>query len=69
MRGFWQSGGGGTAVNPNDNMLHFPDTYKTPYHQSFSAESQWALPNAPTWNSQDQLVTPDGRIVFDERNK
>jgi hypothetical protein len=69
MRGFWQSDRSGTGVNPNDNMMHFPDTYKTPYHQSFSAESQWALPNAPTWNDKDQLVTPDGRIVFDERNR
>lgn len=72
MRGFWQAQsqpGLATAINPNDNMLHFPDRFKTPYHQSFSAESQWALPGAPNWNNQDQLVLPNGRVIFDERNR
>jgi hypothetical protein len=56
------------SVNQNDNQLHFPDYWKTPYHASFSAESQWAKPGAPSWNDVDQLVLPDGRIVFDERS-
>lgn len=72
MRGFYQGLQQGnpkalTAVNPNDHQLHFPDYWKTPIHQSFSNESQWAGPNAPSWNAQDQLVGPNGRIVFDER--
>lgn len=72
MRGFWRGLTNGdpratTAVNPNDHKMHFPDVWKTPYHQSFSAESQWAIPGkAPTWNDKDQLVTPDGKVVFDE---
>lgn len=72
MRGFWKGLMSGdpratTAINPNDRQLHFPDYWKTPYHKSFSAESMWATEKAPSWNEKDQLVTPDGKVVFDER--
>ncbi len=68
MRGFWkQNAGGGTAVNPNDGKIHYPDTFKTPYDLTFSRESQFAAPSAPAWNDKDQLVTPDGKIQYDER--
>ena len=73
MRGFYKALQEGDpkakeAVNPNDNQMHFPDYWKTPYHQSFSNESQWAdSKKAPKWNEQDQLVAPDGKVVFDER--
>lgn len=71
MRGYWKAkdagGPSGTAVNPCDGQLHFPDTYKTPYHQSFSAESVYAAPGAPDWVNDHQLVEPaTGRVVFDE---
>lgn len=73
MRGFWQALQARdpkalTAINPNDKELHYPDYWKTPYHESFSAESQWAdHSKAPSWNDKDQLVAPDGTVVFDER--
>jgi hypothetical protein len=72
MRGFWQAlqnkdPKAMTAVDPNDNRLHYPDYWKTPYHETFSNESQWAAPNAPEWNKQDQLVAPDGSVLFDDR--
>lgn len=72
MRGFWQGLQKGdpharSAVNQNDQQIHYSDYWKTPYHQSFSAESQWATPVAPMWNEQDQLVSPGGRILVDER--
>lgn len=56
-------------VNPNDKELHFPDIWKTPLHESFSAESQYANPEtAPQWNEKDQLIDPQsGEIVFDEK--
>lgn len=72
MRGFYTAMEAGNpiatnSINPNDGRIHYPDYWKTPYHKSFSAESQWAAPGAPSWNNLDQLVTPDGNIVFDER--
>lgn len=74
MRGFYQGLGqlnphAATAINPNDQQIHYPDYWKTPYHQSFSQDSQWATPVAPQWNEVDQLIAPSGRIVFDERKK
>jgi hypothetical protein len=73
MRGYWRSlqrgADAGTAVNPNDGQLHYPDTYKTPYHQSFSAESIYAKPNAPVWINDHQLADPKtGKVIFDERS-
>jgi hypothetical protein len=74
MRGFYQGLQQGnpkaqSAINPNDSQMHFPDFWKTPLHQTFSNESQWAPANAPAWNEQDQLVSQGGRIVVDERAK
>jgi GGDEF domain-containing protein len=70
MRGYWQAMVAGNAKqskNQNDGKMHFPDTWKTPYHKSFSNESQYALPNAPKWNDKDQLIDSTGKVVFDER--
>lgn len=71
MRGYWKdiaaNGADSTSVNANDGNAHYPDTYKTPYHQSFSNESKYANENAPSWNDKDQLVTKDGSVVFDEK--
>jgi hypothetical protein len=61
MRGFWKD-------NPNhvhEEGSHFPDTYKTPLHQSFSNESKYALPTAPSWQG-NQLIDNNGNIVFSE---
>jgi hypothetical protein len=74
MRGFYRGLTQGdprasSAVNPNDQRMHYPDYWKTPLHPSFSSESQWAGPGAPSWNQQDQLVSPGGRIVVDERRQ
>lgn len=71
MRGFWKGLRAGdpratTAVNPVDGQTHYPDTWKTPHHQSFSDESIYAQPGAPSWHG-DVLVGPGGRIVSDER--
>jgi hypothetical protein len=74
MRGFWVALQGKdskaiSAIDPNDNKIHYPDYWKTPYHQTFSAESQWAAPGAPAWNDKSQLVTPDGKVLFDDTKK
>ena len=54
MRGFWQAAQRGdpnasTQVNREDQRIHFPDTYKTPYHKTFSRQSEYALPTAGDW--------------------
>lgn len=72
MRGFWKGlmahdPRAETNVNANDRKLHYSDYWKTPYHKSFSRESKWATQAAPAWNEKDQLVLPDGSIVFDEK--
>ena len=75
MRGFWQAQQNKDpramqAMDPNDQKMHFPDYWKTPYDRTFSSESQWANPaTAPKWNEQDQLVTPDGKVVFDDKKQ
>lgn len=73
MRGFYKALMSGdprakSAVDPNDSRMHYPDYWKTPYHATFSNESQWADPaKAPRWNEKDQLVLPDGTVLFDDR--
>jgi len=72
MRGFWQAlqrrdPRAVTAIDPNDQKLHYPDYWKTPYHETFSNQSQWATRNAPHWTEDDKLVTPDGRVIFDDK--
>jgi len=74
MRGFYRAQQQGdpravTEVNPNDRRMHFTDAFKTPYHESFSGGSQYAGPVAPQWNALDQLISPGGRSLFDERRK
>lgn len=74
MKGFYKALKSGdprakSGMNSNDGKLHFTDYFKTPYHQSFSAESRYAGIGAPTWNEKDQLVTPNAKIVYDERNE
>jgi hypothetical protein len=58
-----------SEVNPNDNRPHYTDYYKTPMHQTFSAESQWAGPGAPQWINDHQLAAPSGRIMHDEASQ
>ena len=72
MRGFYramqqQQPIAKSAIDPNDNRLHYPDFFKTPIHETFSNESQFAPEDAPRWNDRDQLVTVGGRILFDDR--
>lgn len=72
MRGFWQSLQAGDpratrAIDPNDNRLHYPDYWKTPTHETFSNQSQWATPDAPMWTPDDRLVDKKGQVLFDDK--
>jgi hypothetical protein len=73
MRGYYKdnvagAGGAKPKVSSFDGLPHFPDTYKTPYHKTFSNESRYALPNAPSWKG-DRLVDWKGNVVADETSK
>lgn len=69
MRGFWkaQQTGDPNAKRSTKNM-HFPDTYKTPYHKSFSNESKYATKDAPHWVG-DKLVDKNGKVIVDESKR
>jgi hypothetical protein len=54
------------GINEATQSLHYPDYWKTPYHESFSAESQWAKEGAPTWR-ENQLVSPKGEVIFEDK--
>jgi hypothetical protein len=74
MRGFWnalQSGDprAASAINPNDQQLHYPDTWKTPMHQGFSNQSIYAKDVAPQWIDEARLASPGGRILLDETRR
>jgi hypothetical protein len=78
MRGFYRALMSGdekatSAINPSDNKLHYPDYWKTPYHESFSNESQWATKDAPKWVGDDKagwkLVDSKGNVYKDETVK
>jgi hypothetical protein len=70
MRGYWLSlqdpKAAKSAVNKFTGTLHFPDIYKTPYHESFSKESKWATDKAPSWKD-NKLVLPNGTVVFEDK--
>lgn len=70
MRGYWKAQQGGdaratTAVNEADRQMHFPDTWKTPYHKTFSNESIYAPKDAPSWQG-NKLVDKTGKVIADE---
>jgi len=70
MRGFYKALMAGDpdakqALSAFDRRMHFPDTYKTPYHKTFSNESKYALPSAPHWVG-EKLVDEGGNVITDE---
>lgn len=74
MRGYWKDiasrGQNSTEVNAFDNEVHYPDTYKTPFHKSFSRESKFATSAAPEWVGNDsdgwKLMDKSGKVIVDE---
>lgn len=48
MRGYWQAlqekdPRAVQSLNPNDKMMHFPDVWKKPSHETFSDQSIYAM--------------------------
>lgn len=71
MRGFYSAlmakdKRAAAAINPTTKTMHYPDYWKTPYHESFSSESQWAAKGAPSWKD-NKLVAPSGEVVFEDK--
>lgn len=66
MRGFWK--------NHRDEAekwktgKHFPDTYKTPYDTTFSAESKYAKPGTPfEWKGNKLIDKRTGQIIYSNK--
>lgn len=68
MRGFWKAQQSGDPNAQRAANLHFPDTWKTPYHHLFSNESMYATPDAPRWID-NRLIDKSGRVIADETPK
>lgn len=53
MSGYFKSLSGspnpGSSISEIDNKPHFTDKFKTPFHQTFSNESQYSTGNDPHW--------------------
>lgn len=63
-RGWWLDNKGTPAPEG-----HFTDKYKTPYHETFSNESQYAKPEAPTWQQKGNnwlLIDNAGNTLYQE---
>jgi hypothetical protein len=72
MRGYWLAQQSGdpqakTSINPVDKKPHYPDTFKTPYHKSFSNESMYAQPGAPHWVGQKLVPTQPVAPAFPQQ--
>lgn len=70
MRGFWKAQPGHSAsAPPHGDGDHFPDTWKTPYDTSFSAESMYATSDCPfVWQGNALVDTRTDTLVFGSRH-
>lgn len=66
LRGYWKAKQSGDPNAKQAANQHFPDTWKTPYHATFSNQSQYALPIAPHWKG-NTLLDHRGNVVYQER--
>lgn len=74
MRGFWQGLHAGDprakqGVSDFDGRMHYKDTWKMPNHPTFSRESMYALPEAPQWDADDQLIDMYHNVLANEGKK
>lgn len=62
MRGYWHD-----FIKPGGAWVrgHFPDTWKTPFDTTFSAESKYATANCPfKWSGDRLFDTKTGELIF-----
>lgn len=72
MRGYWKDvasqGDNLSGKNPVDGRLHFSDSYKTPYHESFSDESSYSTPSNPFhWEGETLKDSRTGKPVYETK--
>lgn len=65
MKGFWKALQSGDPKATQAGNGHFPDTWKTPYHETFSNESIYATAGAPHWEGY-KLIDNRGVVLKDE---
>lgn len=70
MRGYWHAMVSGDPrakqqFNVAAGAMHFPDTWKTPYHATFSNQSIYAKKSAPHWQG-TKLIDKNGKVLVDE---
>lgn len=66
MRGYWESTVKRGIEDQQDKATgYFPDTWKTPFHRSFSNESIYAPMDAPHWEGK-KLIDKHGELVYNE---
>ncbi len=64
MRGYWKSMVAGNQPAWKQGS-HFPDTFKTPYDTTFSAESKYAKQGTPfVWKGDNLIDTRTGAVIF-----
>lgn len=72
MRGYYKAMMAGDPNAQQSDNGHFPDTWKTSRHNSFSTDSMYATPTAPHWVEHPdrwELTNPDGTIRSVEQKK
>jgi hypothetical protein len=59
-----------SSINPSDNRMHYPDTYKLPNHPTFSAQSKYYKKSMPyrDWIGNLLVDFNSGKIVSDEND-
>lgn len=65
MRGYWLAMNNGQVAKWAGGNTHFPDTFKTPFDTTFSAESQYATADNPfKWQGDNLIDTRNGQLIF-----
>lgn len=65
MRGYWLATGGKLPTVHERGALGWPDTWKTPYDTTFSAESRYAKPGTPFhWRGSSLVDSHTGQVIF-----
>ena len=68
MRGYWKAMESGDPNAKRAANRHFPDTWKTPYHHSFSSESKYSK-QGTHWVGNKLIEDSSGKVLWDDDAK